>query len=426
MASLFRTLFVALLWLGSTSTYAQSFPPVDHVTQRVDTLLHRGQSLVDSTQQSVTDQVRTYENRTQRWLLNQQDSLENKLLIDTLRQHYDTLHRQVNETRQAVVNRLPVKSNLMDRLPHLPPVPPSVPLPSLSQTTRRLTQRLSSNNFLGQVHGLKTQASQYTQQATNMMQQGAQSLQNAPATLEQQATALPEIQLLQQQHTAQSDWQSQQLSKQTVTNHVDQLPETIRRETVKQATRHFSEHTEAIQQGQQQLGDLKRKYEQVQSEKDKYQRATSLKGRRWTSRLLLGAYFQIYRQPTLGVDLSPFVGYRFNTRWSIGMGGSYRVVLARSTSATPLYQGRAFIENVVYKGFALHAAYEQGWLPPPHQATSESKRYTTQHFLGGIGKTYQITRKIQGTTLLLYRLGSLKQPFSFTRWNLRTGFLLDW
>ena len=434
-----RILLSFWLWLLAATVWAQSFPSTDSLTKPIERISSQRQSILDNVSQSVIekmDTVYSHYDSVQQALQTRRDSLDVVLLADTLRQRYDTLRQQISQTQQKLMSQLPNEPDVAQHLPNVSSIPPSPTLPSLPQLTTQLTQRFSAGGALRRVQSLKTQASQYAQQLTTQVQQGTQALQNVSALPEQRVDALPEMKVLQQHQTAQADWQSQQLGKPTVTDHLDQLPEKIQREVVQRAAQHFSEHTEAIEQGQQQLDDLKKKYEQVQSEKDVYQRATSLKGKPWTARLLLGSYFQLYRKPDFKVDLSPFIGYRFNTRWSVGLGGSYRVTLHRVAPhrvaphrlplTTPIYQGRAFVESVVYKGFVVHATYERSWLPLPHPISGEPKTTHPQHLLLGIGKTYQITEKVQGTTLLLYRLGSLAHPLQLTRWNVRTGFLLNW
>ncbi len=214
-----------------------------------------------------------------------------------------------------------------------------------------------------------------------------------------------------------------QLSSATATQ-PEAIAEQAKQRALQQAKQHFTRHNDALQDGQQQLSKLKQKYKAVQTEQDKFERATSLKGEPWTARLLLGSYFQFYREPRFQVDLSPFVGYRFNTRWSVGVGGSYRAAFRRVPGSAPVYQGRVFIESEVYRGFAAHVAYERSGLSSPVISSGEKGTVIDQHLLVGIGKSYRITRNIRGTTLLLYRPGDISQSLQLSRWNLRTGFLL--
>ena len=251
-------------------------------------------------------------------------------------------------------------------------------------------------------------------------------MQNAPATLEQPVAQQEVMQPLTQQESALEAWKTNPFGEPggDLASVAKGSPEMIAEQMKQQATQgvkhHLTNHTEAVQEGQQQLAELKKKYQQVQSEQDRYERATSLKGEPWTARLLLGSYFQLYRQPHIQVDVSPFVGYRFNTRWSVGLGGSYRL-----PGSVPVYQARIFAESVLYQGFLGHVAYERSWLLPPFATAGEAGTIAAHHLLVGIGKTYRITKRIQGTTLVLFRPGPRSQPLNLARWNLRTGVYLS-
>ena len=153
------------------------------------------------------------------------------------------------------------------------------------------------------------------------------------------------------------------------------------------------------------------------SAQERYQQAAALKKEAWAAHLQLGSYFHLYRQPQVSVDISPFMGYRFNARWSMGVGVSYRV-----PASLPLYQGRIFAEGIVYQGVLLHAEYERSWQPQPGDLGQSI--ITTHHPLAGVGITYRITQKMRGATLLLFRPDSQSPSLDLARWNLRTGIYL--
>ncbi len=339
----------------------------------------------------------------------------------TITRTLDTLHHRYGAAQQKLASELrPVDAEL----PSLPALPPS---PTLSQLPTTLPDRLPASQALERVQLFKTKASQYTQQLRGQMQQGMQAIQNAPSALEQQAVQASGLDMLEQPPTSAlggslSDGAGQ-LAAATATP--DQIQQQMKQRLAQEAKQHFARHSDALADGQQQLSKLKRKYKAVQTEQDKFERATSLRGEPWTARLLLGSYFQFYgaairREPRFQADLSPFVGYRFNTRWSVGVGGSCRV-----PSSVSIYQGRVFVEGEVHRGFAAHVAYERSGLSSPVLSRGEDRAIVDQHLLVGIGKSYRITRNIRGTTLLLYRPGDIDRSLQLSRWNLRTGFLLS-
>ncbi len=423
MTTTYRLLFCALaLLLFKSTLQAQS---LDSLEQKIDRSGNQVKQRADSVWQSVhslAEQTRASADSVQQHLRERIDS-------STVTRTLDTLHHRYGAAQQKLESGLrPVETEL-------PSLPSSPTLPQLPTT---LPDRFPASQALERVQLFKTKASQYTQQLRGQIQQGTQAIQSAPAALEQQAVQASGLDMLEQppiaNHSALGGSLSDgpgQLSAATATNAApDQIQQQMKQRLAQEAKQHFARHSDALQEGQQQLSKLKQKYKSVQTEQDKFERATSLQGEPWTARLLLGSYFQFYREPSFQVDLSPFVGYRFNTRWSVGVGGSYRATFRRLPGSAlsrvaPVYQGRVFIEGEVYRGFAAHAAYERSGLFAPMVSPEDRGVVIDQHLLVGIGKSYRITRNIRGTTLLLYRPGSIDQSLRLSRWNLRTGFLLS-
>ena len=421
----FRFLLLCTVFLFlSLSTWAQT----NRLLRPSDSTAHRVSHRVDSLRQTIgafTDSTQAYRGKLEQDIQVHRDSIASRLS-----QPVDTLTAKVQVLHQTVGGELP------DKLPSLP-AGPSVPaLPSLDELSTQLTDRFPAASALKRVSAVSKRAGQYAQAATMKVQQGAQLAQNAPASLEQYLAQQEALSPLAEQQSALEAWQADptgmagdQLSSATATQ-PEAMAEQAKQRALQQAKRHFAQHTEAVAKGQQQLSKLKQKYKAVQTEQDKFERATSLKREPWTARLLLGSYFQFYREPSFQVDLSPFIGYRFNTRWSVGVGGSYRAAFRRVPGSAlsrvaPVYQGRVFVEGEVHQGFAAHVAYERSGLSSPVLSRGEDRAIVDQHLLVGISKSYRITQKIRGTTLLLYRPGDIDRSLQLSRWNLRTGFLLS-
>lgn len=433
MLTLRLLLLGVILFVPSLSAQAQT-DSLFSITERASQWVRQR---VDSLPQPTKypDQVNSYRDSVQHILQARRDSVTSSRLARSL----DTLQTKAQGLHQTASRSLP------GELPTLPSLPaaPSVPsLPSLDQLSAQLTDRFPAAPALERVGAVSEKVGQYTEAAMAKVQQGTQLAQNAPTevtpnSLEEYLAQSSELSPLAEQQSALDAWQANPmgetgnpLSSATATQ-PEAVAEQAKQRALQQARQYFAQHNEAVQEGQQQLDELKQKYKAVQSEQDKYERATSLRGEPWAARLLLGSYFQFYREPSFQVDLSPFVGYRFNTRWSVGMGGTYRAAFRWAASrqvpgSVPIYQGRVFVEREVYRGFALQVAYERSGQSFPVVSPGEKGAVIDQHLLAGIGKSYAITRKIRGTTLLLYRPGSIDESLQLSRWNLRTGFFLDW
>ena len=430
MPATYRFFFALALLLFASALQAQS---LDSLAQRLNRAGSHVEQRVDSLRQSVDAVPQLTYSSADSARQHLQERIDSLTVTRTL----DTLHSHYGAAQQKLASRLPPTEA---ELPTLPSLPSSPTLPQLPTT---LPDRFPASQALERVRLFKTKASQYTQQLRGQFQQGTQTIRNTPSALEKQAAKTSWLDMLEQPPTAShsalggslSDGPGQ-LSGATATNAApDQIQQQMKQRIAQEARQHFARHGDALQDGQQQLSKLKQKYKAVQTEQDKFERATSLKGEPWTARLLLGSYFQLYKEPSFQVDLSPFVGYRFNTRWSVGVGGSYRAAFRRAafrqvpgsvlSRMAPIYQGRVFVEGEVCRGFSAQLSYERSWQPLPAVSQDAAGARRTDHLLFGVGKHYRLSRWVQGTTLLLYRPGAQDHAWPLSRWNLRAGFLLS-
>ena len=395
-------------------------------------------SLLRTTVTNAPDSVRRYIDSSSRSVFK---------AIDTLRVHYqtvkqkgaaiqDTIHRAIHELVPEEVGSLAWQDlPPVPALPSLPPASLGKPLSSLQQVSLPITERFASPQALDKLTTLKSNISNSLPSVPTSLQQGLSATRDLPTTAEQQAGQLPGMQELQNQQQGLKQWQQSQTANpasaytaqaSSYTN-MEQIQQQMKQQAMQGAQQHFKEHSGAIQEGQQQLSKLKKKYKAVQSEQDRYERATSLKGEPWSARLLLGSYFQVYHQPSFQLDIAPFIGYRFNTRWSVALGGTYRVASWQLPQPKTIYGGRVFLESVVYKGFALHGEYERLRVPVTATVVSDEPTYRWQEgLLLGISKSYTITEHISGTALLLHNFTKPSDQTAYpSRWNVRLGFFLS-
>ena len=416
----------------------------DQATQRIETLQALPDSIApttlrpnaarDSLLQPITstrDSVRTKMNSLSR---------PARAVADTLQQRYQAVQQKGQAVRDTIQALVPDEVRQLagqdlppvPALPSLPPASLGKPLPSLQQVSLPITERFASPQALDKLTTLKSNISSSLPSVPTSLQQGLSATRDFPATAEQQAGQLPGMQELQNQQQGLKQWQAGQTANPTAqytsqASDMEQIQQQMKQQAMQGAQHHFKEHSGAIQAGQQQLSKLKKKYKTVQSEQDRYERATSLKGEPWSARLLLGSYFQVYRQPSFQLDVSPFIGYRFNTRWSVALGGTYRVASWQLPQRNTIYGGRAFLESVVYKGFALHGEYERLRVPVTATVVSDEPTYRWQEgLLLGISKSYTITKHISGTALLLHNFTKPSDQTAYpSRWNVRLGFFLS-
>lgn len=210
----------------------------------------------------------------------------------------------------------------------------------------------------------------------------------------------------------------------TVAAATEQQRAELQQRLLASARDHFAQHQPELQQAQQQLADLKRKYSLVQGEQQ--QKRSSLQGTPLGERLVYGGTMQINRTPSLAVDLSPQLAYRWNKRISTGLGATYRLTLSEDYRSiitdNVVYGGRAFAEHEVIRSFLLHGEYERMSQPSPAVNRDAAQRTWQTSLLAGIGKTYRIAGKWQGSVLLLYNFRHGKQNIHARPWVFRFGF----
>ena len=402
---------------------------------KADSLLPSPKSLLDSTQigryvQAKQDSIQKQKQRLQAM----QDSLLSPL--DTLEQR---IRQRANAVRDTLYQKVPVQkavegveaisdvtapdeltqslpnTDLARSVPALPiekvaPELPSMPQPvhAVQEHTAVWQEKLSQHKSnLSQHQGKVTQY-------TTPLQQGGQAL-------EQQALQqTPGGELLQQNHQALEAWQGEQAI--TAEEQQAQMQEKL----LSTAQDHFADHSKALQTAQGKLQDLKKKYRQVQTDQDLYIKKSSLEGEPFSERLIYGGTMQVLTQPQLAFDLSPLLGYRFNKRFTLGVGATYRLALSKNpvsvVTENATYGGRAYAEYNIIRSFLLHGEYERMSQAAPAPGQDDLQRSWQTSLLVGIGKTYRITNKLQGSILFLYNLRHDKQTVYPRPFMIRAGF----
>ena len=169
---------------------------------------------------------------------------------------------------------------------------------------------------------------------------------------------------------------------------------------------------------------------------DVRQKRSSLQGTPFGERLVYGGNVQINRTPSLAVDLSPQLAYRWSKRISTGVGGTYWLTLSKDyksiSTDNATYRGRAFAEYGVFRGFLLHGEYERMSQVRPAVNQDVPRRTGQTSLLAGIGKTYRIGGhrghgrrghgRWQGSVLVLYNFRHRQQDLHYRPWIFRFGF----
>lgn len=156
------------------------------------------------------------------------------------------------------------------------------------------------------------------------------------------------------------------------------------------------------------------------------QKNNGMAGKPIGQRLIPGITLQSVRNDVFMIDFGLQLGYRLTGRLRSGFGGIYRVGFDKSYTtfikAQDIYGARAYSQFLIRKGIYVHAEYEV--LNCPDILNSNETRQNISSGYFGIGKQFNVSKKIKGHTLFLYRADLRGELPDRSKLNLRVGF--DW
>lgn len=191
----------------------------------------------------------------------------------------------------------------------------------------------------------------------------------------------------------------------------------------------ISEHSDQIQEVQEQMSELKQKYSDVPDSKDlsTATKRSSLKGESFWKRLVLGGNFNVSASDPVTLDLSPVVGWRFNKLFQAGITGVYRTQFGSSSTGNNPIEDNAVYG---YSVFANHSVFRNyfGYLEGENMSSvtgtaEDSKREWQQTLLLGIGRKFKIAPFLEMQAIIAYNFlhkntdGVYNNPVVF-----KTGF----
>ena len=191
---------------------------------------------------------------------------------------------------------------------------------------------------------------------------------------------------------------------------------------------HFANQKEALQAAQNKATKLLGKYREYFNSGDSTVgvKRTSLKGKTWHERIVLGGNFNIVSTSPFSLDLSPLVGYRFNTKFYAGIGANYRQTFGDSLRyinyISPTNTSvRAFASYDLIKNFFAYAEAEAAGLKiKSKESIANGWRY---NYFMGLGKKLLIHPKVFMTITAIYNLnGENNNPAYPQKFQVRLGF----
>ncbi|GEM_PF-4930157 len=210
-----------------------------------------------------------------------------------------------------------------------------------------------------------------------------------------------------------------------------QQAKTRARTEVVQYTRKFlAENSKLLGRLEKEMAGLKKKYASFKQNADLTTavKRNSLRGRPVGERLVAGGNFDIQVGTPVRVDLSPLLGFRFNKKFTLGAGGTYRFEFSKDSLVNnrfnkQVYGANAFVSYEVAGRFFIYgqADYltEQNKTEQPNPVPPVWR----PGVMAGIGRAFRVAPKLTGTVILLYTVveNEIKNPAG-NRWQVKFGF----
>lgn len=185
----------------------------------------------------------------------------------------------------------------------------------------------------------------------------------------------------------------------------------------------------SLKTAQRKMSMLMRKYSAVSNSNDLSTavKKTSLQGKSFGEHLLLAANFQVLGLNPVSFDFSPQIGYKFNTRFALGVGGTYRQTIKDSipTLSPTVFGYKVFSSFTAYQSFFVYGEYDRN-SPGVIRQENVAKRIWKPAALLGIGRTFSVHRKVDMTVTALYNfLYEYGDPVYPRPFIVRFGFQLS-
>lgn len=213
---------------------------------------------------------------------------------------------------------------------------------------------------------------------------------------------------------------------------VDQLADSafvkdqLKRKAEDLAAEYLSENQELFQAAKNRMDVLMKKYAIVPNSNDLTSavKRISLKGRPFRERLLVGTNFQVLSLEPLAIDFSPLLGYKFNSNFVMGVGGTYRQSFNDSLlqiSPDVMSYG-VFARYAVIRNFFANVEYSVNTARSSSSET-QSGRVTEKSLIVGVGRKFLVHQKVDMTIIVGYNfLHTRNSALYQSPWSVKVGF----
>lgn len=247
--------------------------------------------------------------------------------------------------------------------------------------------------------------------------------------LEQEAMKVSEMKEISAQSQKFKDLNAKELALLQKYNDKKLLQQEVVRKAASIASEQVSQFVPALKLYQAEIANARKIFKKSKGVADSVKRQkpmNSLAGKSFKYRMAPGISLQTFGGTNeVLLDLGPQFGYRISDRFTVGVGGTYRIGAGKENPnvivSKDIYGYRVFIDVAITKGLFFHGEYEATKVKYS-TLSREIVLQDVQSLNVGFGKRYSIARNIKGSIIGLYRInleGSLPGQSKFT---MRMGF----
>lgn len=191
---------------------------------------------------------------------------------------------------------------------------------------------------------------------------------------------------------------------------------------------HFANHADKLQGAQTKVSKLLSKYQEFSDSQDldNAVNRTSMEGKTFWERLVIGGNFNVVSTKPVSLDFSPQLGYKITSRFHVGAGLSYRHTFSDSIQHSWYISPRNTSYRVytnfdVIKDFYVYGEWECAGLQS--DKNDQLNKTWTNNYLVGAGRRFLVHPKLYLTLTALYNLNNEKQNPTYPhRFQVRVGF----
>ncbi len=273
-----------------------------------------------------------------------------------------------------------------------------------------------------EVQAIERQASSYKKQIDQIKKDSAANAKKLEKMLEDQAQGRKEIKALKDKQLEEEKLkklQQQYLDQVSQYKNPQKLEAEIKQNASKIANSDLLKNDKVLQGAQKEMAVAKKKYGEFQSIKNLPKRPLNpMSQLPMRERIYPGVFVQAWNGKYFSLDVAPQVYYKVTTRFDVGTGFVYRFNYDFKKSSTvsnrDLYGFKLLSNFKIYKTFYFRVEGERiHWQQPVAPNSDVTYPNWSNALLGGIGKEFSISKKIQGNTLVLYNaLDKYNSPYS--------------